>query len=102
MALKDRIQRDNQRVFMNENHFAEIHVLNGTEFSCVIDDTQSQSARLNNIRELTVYTPEDNLPIDLQPGQHVIFDERTMVVIDITDSIGMKAIHLTEQDPFML
>lgn len=102
MALKDRIQRDNQRVFMNKQHFAEKHVLNGVEFTCVLDDTQMQNDQKNNAREMIVYTTDGNLPVKIQPGQEVFFDKMTMYVTGITDSLGMKAIYLQSQEPFMM
>ena len=102
MALKDRIKRDNQRVFMNENHFAEQHVLNGHSFTCMLDDTQTQHDHKNNTRDMIIYVTDENLPIKIHPGQEVIFDAMLMYVTGVTDGIGLKAVYLSSQEPFAM
>ena len=101
MALKNRIQRDNHAIFMNQRHFAETHVLNGFPFTCVLDDIQGQYDRPNNTREIIIYALEADLPIRLESNQEVFFDNMRMVVTQMTGSVGMKEIHLSLQEPYM-
>ena len=104
MALKDRIPRDNHKVFMNEDHFAEVHTWNGIPFTCVPDDTEALKRKNNNVNDISwqedtvdnvLFVPEDSLPARAQPNEFVILDGVQMRVSDVIDAIGMKEIHLT-------
>ena len=52
MPLKDRIQADVKRVFMNHSHFAEYHTWNGRRFQCVTDDETALKRKNNNVVDL--------------------------------------------------
>lgn len=103
MALKDRIPKDNHRIFMNMDHFAETHTWNGEPFVCVADDTEALKRKNNNVNDISwdqntvdmvIFVPEDSLPGRAQPNEFVIFDGVEMRVSDVIDAIGMKEIHL--------
>jgi hypothetical protein len=103
MALKDRISRDNHKIFMNPDHFAEEHTWNGVAFTCVPDDTEALKRKNNNINDISwqenavdkvIFVPEDSLPARAQPNEQVIFDGVLMRVANVIDAIGMKEIHL--------
>ena len=103
MSLKDRIPRDNHKVFMNMDHFAEEHTWNGVKFTCVPDDTEALKRKNNNVNDISwqenivdkvIFVPEDSLPARAQPNEQVIFDNVMMRVVDVIDAIGMKEIHL--------
>lgn len=104
MALKDRIPRDNHKVFMNTDHFAEEHTWNGLAFTCVPDDTEALKRKNNNVNDIgwqedtvdkVIFVPEDSLPARAQPNEQVIFDGVMMRVSNVIDAIGMKEIHLS-------
>ena len=104
MALKDRIPKDNHRVFMNTDHFAEQHTWNGIPFTCVPDDTEALKRRNNNVNDISwdndmldkvLFVPADSLPARAQPNEFVLLDGVQMRVLDVIDAIGMKEIHLT-------
>ena len=104
MALKDRIQRDNHKVFMNTDHFADTHTWNGIEFTCVMDDTEALKRKNNNVNDIgwdldvvdkVLFVPEDSLPARAQPNEQVLFDGVFVKVLDVIDAINMKEIHLT-------
>ena len=104
MALKDRIPRDNHRVFMRTDNFAEEHTWNGIPFVCVKDDTEALKRKNNNINDISwdsdtvdevLYVPDDSLPARAQPNEMVILDNVQMRVLHVIDAIGMKEIHLT-------
>jgi len=104
MALKDRIQRDNHKVFMNMDHFAEQHTWNGIPFICVPDDTEALKRKNNNVNDIpwdndtldkVLFVPADSLPARAQPNEFVLFDGVQMRVLRVIDAIGMKEIHLT-------
>lgn len=104
MALKDRIQRDNHKVFMNMDHFAEQHTWNGIPFICVPDDTEALKRKNNNVNDISwdndtldkvLFVPADSLPARAQPNEFVLLDGVQMRVLDVIDAIDMKEIHLT-------
>ena len=104
MALKDRIPRDNHKVFMNLDHFAETHTWNGIPFTCVPDDTEALKRKNNNVNDLSwdvntvdkvLFVPNDSIPARAQPNEFVLLDGRQMRVLEIIDAIDMKEIHLT-------
>ena len=104
MALRDRIPRDNHKVFMNAEHFATEHTWNGIPFTCVEDDTEALKRKNNNVNDISwdndtldmvLYVPEDSLPARAQPNEFVLYDNVQMRVLRIIDAIGMKEIHLS-------
>lgn len=104
MALKDRIQRDNTRIFMNQEHFADVHTWNGLKFVCMADDTEALKRKNNNVVDVSweqdtvdkvIFVPEGSLPGRAQPNEQVVFDGVLMKVMDVIDAMGMKEIHLS-------
>ena len=104
MALRDRFERDNHKIFMNEDHFAEKHTWNGEEFTCVPDDTEALKRKNNNVNDISwdnnaldmvLFVPEDSLPARAQPNEFVLFDDHQVRVADVIDAKGMKEIHLS-------
>ena len=107
MALKDRIPRDIHKIFMNEDHFANVHTWNGVPFVTVKDDDEALKRKNNNAVDVSwdgntidrvLYVPEDSLPARATPNTTVILDNVQMRVVDVIDAIGMKEIHLTLHD----
>ena len=103
MALKDRIARDNHRVFMNKNHFADRHTWNGIEFTCVTDEEAALKRKNNNVndvawdnntREVMVYVPTESLPGRAEPNEYVLFDNQQMKVLQVNEDMGMLTIVL--------
>lgn len=104
MALKDRIPRDNHKIFMNTDHFAETHTWNGIAFTCVPDNTEALKRKNNNVNDISwdvdmvdkvLFVPEDSLPARAQPNEQIVYDGVPMRVLDVIDAIGMKQILLT-------
>lgn len=103
MALKDRIAKDNHRVFMNMNHFADTHTWNGVPFNCVTDEETALKRKNNNVndiswdnntREVMVYVPAESLPGRAEPNEMVLFDNRHMKVMQVNEDMGMLSIVL--------
>lgn len=104
MALKDRILRDNHKIFMNTDHFADEHTWNGVPFVCVMDDTEALKRKNNNVNDISwqegtldkvLFVPKDSLPARAQANEFVLLDGAQMRVLDVIDAIDMKEIHLT-------
>lgn len=108
MALKDRIEADVKRVFMNHDHFADFHTWNGRRFSCVTDEEAALKRKNNNVVDLNwdnnttetlVYTPIEGFPGRAMPNEHVIFDGKPMKVLQVQRDMGMYSILLMSNDP---
>lgn len=110
MALKDRIAEDIDRIFMQQDHFAETHYWNGYAITCVPDDEESLKRKNNNVndiswdnntRQILIHTPLATFPggREPEPNTHVMFDNRPMKVLDIQHNMGLLDILLTAHDP---
>lgn len=108
MALKDRIGRDNARIFMNDGHFAGEHTWNGIAFTCVTDEEAALKRKNNNVvdiswdnntRETIVYVPTGDLPGRAVPNEHIFFDNKPMKVLQVNEDMGMLAIVLVANEP---
>lgn len=110
MALKERIAEDINRVFMNMDHFAEIHYWNGYEITCVPDDEESLKRKNNNVndiswdnntREILIHTPLATFPggEEPEPNTHVMYDRKPMKVLDVQHNMGMLDILMVALDP---
>ena len=111
MSLRDRYEKDNRRVFMNTNHFAEKHSWDGKEIICATDDEVALKRKNNNVVDISwdnnttetmVYVPEDALPRKVRPNTQVFFDNRDMKVLQVQEDGGMLSILLVSNDPKML
>ena len=109
MALKDRISDDISRVYMNQDHFAEIHYWDGAAIVCVPDEEEALKRKNNNvndiswdnnIREILIHTPLADFPggREPEPNTQVVFDKRTMWVRDVQHNMGMIHILLSARD----
>lgn len=110
MALKDRIAEDIDRIFMQMDHFAEIHYWNGIAITCVPDDEDSLKRKNNNVndiswdnntRQILIHTPLSTFPggREPEPNTHIMFDKRPMKVLDIQHNMGLLDIMLIALDP---
>lgn len=106
--LKDRINADLTRVFMNPGHFAEAHTWNGRRFMCVTDDEVALKRKNNNVVDLSwdnnttetvVYTPKEGFPGRTVPNEQVLFDRKPMTILQVQEDMGMLTILLVSRDP---
>lgn len=110
MALKDRIAEDINRVFLQTDHFAEVHYWNGVEFLCVPDEEEALKRKNNNVndiswdsntRKILLHVNEREFPGGQapEPNTQVMFDRRPMRVLDVSINMGMLDILLEARDP---
>lgn len=110
MSLKDRIEKDITRCFMRQDHFAETHYWNGHEITCVPDEEEALKRKNNNVndiswdsntRSLLIHTPLADFPggVEPEPNTHVVFDNRTMKIVEADNNMGMLDITLSAYDP---
>ncbi len=98
MALKDRIYKDNTRVYMNHGHFAEYHTWNGKRFQAVTDEEEGLKRRNNNVvdvswqentREILLHVIKSEFPGVPERNLHGILDKRPMKILDVVENMGM-------------
>lgn len=110
MPFRERVANDIHRVFMNMNHFGETHYWNGIPITCVPDEEESLKRKNNNVNDISwdnntrvilIHTPFDDFPggREPEPNTQVMFDSRSMKVLDVQHNIGMLHILLTVPDP---
>lgn len=108
MSLRARIEKDNSRLFVNLNHFAEVHTWNGRPFCCVVDEEAALKRKNNNVVDLSwdnntmetmIYVAEDEFPGTPTPNEHGIFDRRQMKILQVQNDMGMLAILLVAYEP---
>ena len=109
VSLKDRIANDINRTFMRMDHFAETHYWNGIEITCVMDDEESLKRKNNNVndiswdnntRQILIHTPLASFPgvKEPEPNTQVIFDNRSMFVLEVDHNMGVLDIWLMARD----
>jgi len=108
MPLKDRIDADRRRIFMNVEHFAKTHTWNGIPFTCVTDEETALKRKNNNVNDISwdnntmetvVYVPQEDWPGRMIPNEHGFFDNRHMKILQIQNDMGMLTIVLMTVSP---
>ncbi len=103
MALKDRIESDNKRVFVNFKEFATLHSWGSKEILCVIDDDNIarqnctnilENSWENNLEETILYVQDKEIGYRPTAREQVYFDGMDMVVVHCRDNMGIYEIML--------
>lgn len=110
MSLKDRIDADRRRVFMQTGHFADTHTWNGIPFTCVTDEESALKRKNNNVNDISwdnntidmlVYVPAEDWPGRKPPvpNESGYFDNMPMRILQVNKDMGMLTIVLTANSP---
>ena len=108
MSLKDRIEADRLRVFLQKQHFADDHTWNGITFTCVTDEETALKRKNNNVNDMSwdnntmetvVYVREEDWPGRKVPNEHGFFDNRHMKIMQIQNDMGLLTIVLSTVSP---
>lgn len=108
MSLKERIEADRSRVFLQTDHFADEHTWNGIPFLCVTDEEVALKRKNNNVNDISwdnntmetlVYVREEDWPGRQVPNEHGYFDNRHMRILQIQNDMGMLTILLNTISP---
>lgn len=106
MSFKELVEQDNRTVFMNLDEFADIHVINGKEMPCIIDNNEmiDREKRYQYKRSLYadgVYLKEVLLYVkaeDFGPlpavGRSLTLDKKSYIISDAIDEGGIYSISL--------
>ena len=109
MALRDRIKDDIDRVFMNPDHFAEMHTLGDTEVLCIIDSEEELKRKNNNVSDISFDSNTDTIMVFIKAeeclramGGHepranmtVYFDRRERRLLKVEEDGGMYGLLLS-------
>lgn len=106
MTFKEQIALDNKNVFMNENEFAETHVINGKEMPCTIDNNElidrEKRYRYNyslygdgvHIKQLLIYVRAEDFGLLPAIGRVVTVDKKSYIITDAINEDGIYSLCL--------
>lgn len=98
-AFKEMIAKDNTKVFLDLEYFADLHLIEGKETVVSVDsdvlDPKWAEMGLGQ-SHLVLYGLTADLPKAKQPGQVLNFDNREYTILQWTENKGMTEIHLAQ------
>lgn len=106
MTFKEQIALDNLKVFMNFDEFADMHMVNGTEMLCIVDNNEmidrekryqykrSLYADGVYIKELLIYVREEDFGPLPAVGRILTFDKKSYLISDAIDEDGIYSLSL--------
>lgn len=106
MTFKEQIAKDNRTVFMNQDEFAETHLINGKEISCTVDNNElidrekryqyKKSLYADGIylKQLLIYVRAEDFGPLPAIGRVVTFDKKSYIVSDAIDEDGIYSLCL--------
>ena len=106
MTFKEQIAKDNRTVFMNQDEFAETHLINGVEMSCTIDNNElidrekryqyKKSLYADGIylKQLLIYVRAEDFGPLPAIGRVVTFDKKSYIVADAINEDGIYSLCL--------
>ena len=106
MSFKELVEQDNRTVFMNLDEFADIHVINGKEMPCIIDNNEmidrekryQYKRRLYadgvDLKEVLLYVKAEDFGSLPAVGRSLTLDKKSYIISDAIDEGGIYSISL--------
>ena len=106
-AFKDMLAADVKGVFLSLDEFSDIHVINGKEMRCQVDNNEQierekreragfvDAASVYRNQKL-IYVPAEDFGVLPKHGHIVIMDGRKYTVADAIDECGIYSITMEE------
>lgn len=106
MTFKEQIAKDNRIVFMNQDEFAETHLINGKEIPCTVDNNElidrekryqyKKSLYADGIylKQLLIYVKAEDFGPLPAIGRVVTFDNKSYIVADAINEDGIYSLCL--------
>ncbi|CDG37250.1 hypothetical protein CTHBC1_2667 [Acetivibrio thermocellus BC1] len=99
-SFKEQITADLQ-IFLNLDHFAELHTVEGQEIKVVLDDdklVERQGGAELGVAEadLLMYAKASDLPPRKAPGSAINIDGREYIVTDWREDMGLATVALRQ------
>ncbi len=108
MALKDRIDADRLKVFINQDQFGTEHTWNGQTFPCVTDEETIYKRKMSqnvdvswdtNTMDILIYVRVEDFPGRPVPNERGYFDGKQVKILQVQTDMGMYTISLTRRSP---
>ncbi len=101
MSLKDQIAADRDRVFLNEDDFAEEHLIEGESVTCVVNEDTVNKIKEGRIvghveADMIIFGKTELLPPDRGPESIINVDGKEMIVVKWAGAMGMTEIALRQ------
>lgn len=105
-AFKDAVSKDAEMVFINEDEFADKHVINGREVLCIVDENEINEAKwtLNNPVEgvfdhtFTIYIRTGVLERCPVENEVLRLDGKLCFVRKVSDEMGLLVISVEAKE----
>lgn len=106
MTFKEQIAKDNRTVFMNQDEFAETHLINGEEIPCTVDNNElidrekryqyKKSLYADGIylKQLLIYVRAEDFGPLPAIGRVITFDKKSYIVADAINEDGIYSLCL--------
>lgn len=106
MTFKEQIAKDNRTVFMNQDEFAETHLINGVEMPCTVDNNElidrekryqyKKSLYADGIylKQLLIYVRAEDFGPLPAIGRVITFDKKSYIVSDAINEDGIYSLCL--------
>ena len=106
MTFKEQIALDNIKVFMNFDEFADIHIVNGAEMLCIVDNNEmidrekryqykrSLYADGVYIKTLLIYVRAEDFGPLPAVGRVITFDKKSYIISDAINEDGIYSLLL--------
>lgn len=106
MGFKEQVARDNKTVFLNLEEFADVHLINGREMPCIVDNNEQierekraqykQSFRADGlyVKELLIYVRAADFGALPAVGRLLQFDGKNYLISDAIDEDGIYSLSL--------
>lgn len=107
MSLKERIEEDITRLYLQMDHFAETHYINDEKVRCVLDNDTALKRKNNNVsdiswdsntEEILIFVAVSEYPGMPEPNTRVYFDRKPMLILSVSENMGMYEIMLAKND----
>lgn len=104
--FKDLIKSDVTNIFINNDEFSEIHVIDGEEMDAIIDSnelierTKSEKDNMDGIytKKILIYVKEEQFGAPPKYGATLDVDNKSYTVCDVANECGIYSITLEAND----
>lgn len=94
MSLKELIQADIRSVFLNTDEVADLHIIDGDEITCIIDEDKSNKSDAEGvfIVQRNIFVHFDDLGYRPEPEQKIEVDGQFYYVVDCVGNDMLKIV----------
>lgn len=101
MSFKDQLANDIEKVFLNDEDFAEEHEIEGTLVTCVLNSDTADKIKDGRIlgqieADAVIFGKASDFPKQRGPESIINVDGREMIVVKWAVSMGMAEIALRQ------